>query len=317
MARPRPASLRSATKAAEGYGKPGEPNWREIDWTEHLHQSEIDSRSVNYCDYGEGPAVLMIHGLGGSWQNWLENIRAVGQTHRVIAPDLPGFGFSEMPREKTSIQGFGRTVAALCEQLGIDRVEAVIGNSMGGFVSAELALQRPDLVERVVLVSAAGIGVHKMRREPVVVWGRTNTAIATRLAANTETGVRRPRLRHLIFSTLVRHPTRVPQDMLYELAYYSGRDGFMPALYAHFDYDFRDRLEEIECPVLIVWGADDMVVWARDADEYEQVIPNARKVIFEDTGHLPMVERAPEFNALIEDFLAGRDAEVPQLESVP
>src|SRR3954453_18459276 len=189
MATPRPASLRSARRAAEQYGKPGDPNWREIDWTEHIHQTEIDGRSVNYCDYGKGPAVLMIHGLGGSWQNWLENIRAVGQTHRVVAPDLPGFGFSEMPREKTSIQGFARTVATLCEQLGIDRVVAVIGNSMGGFVSAELALERPDLVERGVLVSAAGISIHKRRREPVVVWGRTNTAIATRLAARTEAGV--------------------------------------------------------------------------------------------------------------------------------
>jgi pimeloyl-ACP methyl ester carboxylesterase len=79
----------------------------------------------------------------------------------------------------------------------------------------------------------------------------------------------------------------------------------MPALRAHLEYDFRDRLEQIACPTLIVWGSEDMVVTARDADEYEKVLPNARKVVWEDTGHLPMVERAPEFNALVEGFLAA------------
>ena len=105
----------------------------------------------------------------------------------------------------------------------------------------------------------------------------------------------------------------MPQDTLYELAAYSGRPGFMPALRAHTEYDFREGLEEIACPVLIVWGSKDMIVTPRDADEYETVLPNARKVIYEDTGHLPMVERAPEFNALVEGFLT---AERP-LEAVP
>src|SRR4051812_39418124 len=155
----------------------------------------------------------MVHGLGGSWQNWIENIRSAGRSHRVIAPDLPGFGFSEMPAEDVSIPGYARTVAALCEQLEVDRA-AVVGNSLGGFVAAEVAIQFPELVERLVLVSAAGISINKARREPVVVWGRINTAIATRLAARAEPVIRRPRLRHLTFSTMVRHPSRVPQDTL-------------------------------------------------------------------------------------------------------
>ena len=231
-------------------------------------------------------------------------MRAIGEHHRVIAPDLPGFGFSEMPAEEVSIPGYGHTVAALLDRLGIESA-AAIGNSMGGFVAAELAIQRPDLVERLVLAAAAGISVNKIRREPVIAWGRINTVVATRLAAQTEPVLRRPRLRHLIFSSIVRHPSRVPQDVLYELAAYSGRPGFMPALRAHMGYDFRDRLEEIECPVLIVWGTHDMIVTPRDADEYERVLPNARKVIYEDTGHLPMLERAPEFNALVDEFLSS------------
>ena len=139
----------------------------------------------------------------------------------------------------------------------------------------------------------------------MIVWGRVNTAVATRTAAETEFFIRRPRLRHMTFSTIVRHPSLVPQDTLYELARYSGRPGFMPALRAHMDYDFRDRVGDIGCPTLIVWGSEDWVVAVRDADEYEKAIPNARKVIYEDTGHLPMVERPREFNELVNEFLTG------------
>ena len=69
------------------------------------------------------------------------------------------------------------------------------------------------------------------------------------------------------------------------------------------NYDYRDRLGEIACPTLIVWGARDKVVTARDAWEYERLIPNARAVIFEDTGHMAMIERPVAFNALLEEFL--------------
>jgi pimeloyl-ACP methyl ester carboxylesterase len=300
----RPASMRAARRADDTYGKPGEPDWREVDWRAHLRDTEIDGRRLNYCDYGKGAAVVLVHGLGGSWQNWLENVRAIGLDHRVIAPDMPGFGYSEEPAGEVSIPGYARTIATLCEQLGIARA-AVIGNSLGGFISAEVAIQFPELVERLCLVSAAGYSINETPRSQVVLWGRINTAVATRTAARTEAFVRRPVLRHLTFSTLVRHPTRVPQDMLYELARHSGRPGFMPALYAHMKYDFRDRVGDIACPALVVWGRDDMVVTARDADEYERALPSARKVVYEDTGHLPMVERPREFNELVREFLAG------------
>src|SRR5436190_6643438 len=165
--RPRPATMRAARKADERYGKPGEPDWREIDWSRHLHQTEIDGASVNYCDYGEGPPVVLVHGIGGAWQNWIENVRGIGTEHRVIALDVPGFGFSEMPHGEVSIPGYARTVAALCEELGHSKV-SVVGNSLGGFISAELAIQFPELVERLALVSAAGYSITTSPRAPVV-----------------------------------------------------------------------------------------------------------------------------------------------------
>ncbi len=109
---------------------------------------------------------MFVHGLGGQWQNWLENIPRAAQERRVVALDLPGFGQSPMPREQITISRYGRVVDALAEQLGLGRVD-VVGNSMGGFIAAEMAIQFPERVERLVLVSAAGITSADLAPRPV------------------------------------------------------------------------------------------------------------------------------------------------------
>ena len=123
----RPASVRAARRVHDGYGETAQPDWRTIDWKAHLHQLEIDGAPVNYVDIGSGDRapVVFVHGLGGQWQNWLENIPRAAQERRVIALDLPGFGLSEMPRDEITISGYGRVVDALCERLGLGRVDIV------------------------------------------------------------------------------------------------------------------------------------------------------------------------------------------------
>ena len=118
---------------------------------------------MNLVDIGEGAVVLMVHGLSGSWQNWLENIPYFARDHRVIAVDLPGFGESEMPAKDISISRYADTVDALLDALEIDRPVRLIGNSMGGFIGAELAIRYPQRVERLVLVAAAGLSVENIR----------------------------------------------------------------------------------------------------------------------------------------------------------
>src|SRR5204862_3896631 len=86
----------------------------------------------------------------------------------------------------------------------------------------------------------------------------------------------------------------------------AGKEGFLDALDALTDYDFRDRLDEVKVPVLLVWGEDDNLVPVEDADEFERLIPDARKVILDDTGHVPMLERPSTFNDMVVDFLALR-----------
>jgi pimeloyl-ACP methyl ester carboxylesterase len=304
-----PATPWQAARAGDDYGATATPDWRSIDWQPHLRSVQIDGRSVNFVDYG-GPGsdelepVVFVHGLGGCWQNFLENIpRAAAEGRRVIALDLPGFGFSEMPEEEISISGYGRLVNSLCDELDLGEV-VMVGNSMGGFISAETAIQFPARVARVVLVSAAGVTTSDLRARPIMAGARVVAAVATRTATMSERVVRRRHLRHLVYHSFIRHPTRIRNELLYEITRGSGRPGFLDALQAIMNYDFRDRLPEIGCPTLIVWGTEDMLVPSSDADEFERLIPRSRKVIFRDTGHMAMLERPQTFNDCMMEFLA-------------
>ena len=136
-----------------------EPSWREIDWLSLLHRVEIDGRQVNYVELGsgEGPPIVFVHGLGGQWQNWLENIPRFAQERRVVALDLPGLravGDAAREDHDPRLRPLPSTSSPTGSSWG--RVD-LVGNSMGGFVAAEVAVQSPERVNRLVLVSAAGI----------------------------------------------------------------------------------------------------------------------------------------------------------------
>jgi pimeloyl-ACP methyl ester carboxylesterase len=304
----RPAGVRAARLAGDDYGATAQPDWRGVDWPAHLHRVEIDGRSVNYVDIGSGERepIVFVHGLGGQWQNWLENIPRAAQERRVIALDLPGFGLSEMPRDEITISGYGRVVDALCERLGLGRVD-VVGNSMGGYVSAEVAIQFPQRVDQLVLVSAAGITSANLAHAPIMTLGRIATAIVTHTAAQDRTLAARPKTRHASLLFVARHPSRLKGDFAYEAFFKgTGKPGFMDALRANLDYDFRDRLPEIGVPTLIVWGENDSIIPVKDAQEFERLIPDSRKVLMKDTGHVAMAERPQTFNDLMLEFLAER-----------
>src|SRR4051794_23725306 len=153
---PRKSSFLGPTPEFDGYVVAKRTEWLDIDWSEHLHSATVHGARVNYAEMGEGPAVVLVHGLSGCWQNWLENIPHLARRHRVIALDLAGFGESELPQEEISIPGYGRFVDAFLGEIGIERA-ALVGNSMGGFISAETAISHPSRVEKLVLVSAAGL----------------------------------------------------------------------------------------------------------------------------------------------------------------
>ena len=115
---------------------------------------------------------------------------------------------------------------------------------------------------------------------------------------------RRPKARHWVLSLVARYPGRLKPDLMFEgMMKGANKPGFEDALRACLSYDFRDRLPQIGCPTIVVWGEKDAIIPVRDADTFVELIPGARKVIFEDTGHVPMLERPCTFNACLEEFL--------------
>ena len=324
------------TTRPTGPGETARRDWMDVDWREHQRWVTIEGSPINVIEIGEGPPLVFVHGLGGSWPNWLEQLPHFARSRRVIAMDLPGFGHSPMPKKKISIKGYAETLDRLLDEIGVEST-ALVGNSMGGFIGAELAVSFATRVEKLVLVSAAGItedyeregGLTSLldrknwptleqqsrRRHQRASNSAALQALLTRgyrvagfysawVAAHSESFVKRPRLRRALLNAVVRHPERISPALAAEQIRGAGKPGFIDAMNDLLDYRIRDCLHQIACPTLIVWGTHDFLVPLSDASTYEREIPNARKVIYDDTGHMAQLERPERFNEDVERFLA-------------
>ncbi len=178
---------------------------------------------------------------------------------------------------------------------------------MGGFIATEVAIAEPDRVEKLVLVSAAGITWARARREPAAMIGRLIRAGAPIFAPLPDVrGMRRPRARQRTFRGVFHDPNSLRRELLWENVVPAMQSpGYFDAFTTLVGYDIRDRLEEIEDPTLIVWGRNDRVVPVPAALSYERRIgDNAELDIFDRTGHVPELERPVRFNRLLDEFLS-------------
>jgi pimeloyl-ACP methyl ester carboxylesterase len=290
--------------AGSDYGNP-DPEWQRVEWRQHLHRVALPGADVNYVEIGAGDPILFVHGISGSWQNWLENLPHFGREHRAIALDLPGFGASPMPSWEIDMAAYGRLVHDFCEKLGIEAA-TIVGNSMGGSIATEAVTSGPARFERLVLVSAAGI---------INTWNPEERAVATAWAWKTfgphfaHRGrwiVTHAHAREIVFGPFVRYPGRLRADLLFEQIHngLQRAEGFGDALHAVIRHDIRERLGTIEMPTMIVWGQSDHVIPMSAALSYHRRIPHSRLEIFERTGHVPQLERPLRFNGLLDEFLA-------------
>lgn len=290
---------------ASDYGNP-DPEWLKIDWRRHLHRVQLPGAEVNYAEIGEGETVLFVHGLGGCWRNWLENLPHFGRTHRAIALDLPGFGHSPMPSWPIEMSAYGRLIHDFCEKLGIDRVAALVGNSMGGFVSTEAVIDHPERFDKLVLVSAAGISFAEAEGRRLEAGVSLFEAAMAFMAGPRRVWLNRPKGRQFAFGRVFHNPNRVRPELLEEQMEPGVRaPGFADAIRAIGGYDTRHRLPEIEIPSLVVWGLNDHVVPVEAAIGYHRLISDSRLELFERTGHVPQMERPARFNQLLDEFVGG------------
>jgi pimeloyl-ACP methyl ester carboxylesterase len=291
--------------ALADYGNPA-PEWPAVDWGRQLKRVSLPGADVGYVEMGKGDPVLLVHGISGSWQNWLETIPHLARDHRVIAPDLPGFGSSPMPSWKIDMPAYGRLLHDLCEKLGLGPGATIIGNSLGGFAAVEAVTSAPGRFDRMVLVSAAGIINTWAPEKRAVVTAYVWKTLSPLFARHSREIVARPGLRQAVFGRTMRYPNRLDAALMYEqiTSGLTQCPGFGEALHAAVNHDLRERLGSLELPTLIVWGFDDRIIPVQAALSYHRRIPHSRLEIFEKTGHVPQLERPARFNALLDDFLA-------------
>ncbi|MGZ4698686.1 MAG: alpha/beta fold hydrolase [Nocardioides sp.] len=295
-------------------GEPG-PDWRQVDWDAHERATTLeDGTEVSYVDYGSGPGpvVLLVHGLGGSWRVWLANLAHLGQTHRVVAVDLPGFGASPPDGSPGRYDTYAATLDRLCADLGISRVVAV-GNSFGGWISAELARRNPALVAGLVLVDAAGIPCTPAERRKVVGMLRMADRLAPASSRNRDLLGRRPQLRRRALAFVVSRADRIPDDLAVVIIPQTPSPVFRTVLEAavlSWSADWCASLGALDVPALVVWGERDRQLPMRHAEEWVRHLARAELVVIAGAGHMPMLEEPGTVNAHLRQFLdrAGKEA---------
>jgi pimeloyl-ACP methyl ester carboxylesterase len=277
-----------------------------------MPEIELHGHRVAFRYAGEGPLVVLIHGITGrsaQWEPVVENLSA----HRtVLAPDLLGHGESAKPRGDYSLGAYASGVRDVMVALGHERA-TVVGHSLGGGVAMQFAYQFPELCERLVLVSSGGLGreVHPLLRASTLPASELVLPLITHprvLAAGEAVG------RALGFLRL-----RAGTDLAEFASGYASlgdaeaRAAFIATMRAVLDAGGQrvsalDRLYLAEVmPTLIVWGSRDPIIPPQHGRAAHEAMPGSRFELLDGLGHFPHLERPLEFSRLLTDFLRTTD----------
>jgi pyruvate dehydrogenase E2 component (dihydrolipoamide acetyltransferase) len=251
-----------------------------------------------------GPAdasetVVFLHGLGGSQSTWANVLGEFADTNRIAALDLPGHGASDKPAPDAtdySVAGLANAVGQVLEQLNLAPA-VLIGHSLGGATALQLTLERPKLVRGLVLVNSAGLGID------------VNEELLDRAEAEPSREEAR-KLLELFFQDQRFILERGVEDM-FAARSVPGADAAIKALAASsFSREgqqvfLTDRLPDIEVPILLIWGEHDRVFPVMHAVAAAEIVPTAWLEVIEGVGHVPQVEAAPAFAAVVKRWLAA------------
>lgn len=269
----------------------------------------VAGKPLFVAEAGTGPAVVMLHGGGpgaSGVSNYSRNIDALARTHRVIVPDMPGYGRSAKHFDHADPFGFlAETIRGLLDEMGIATAD-LVGNSLGGAAALRLALDSPRRVGKLVLMGPGGIGTTR---------GLPTDGLKSLLSYYGGEGPSRDKLATFIRTYLVYDGAAVPDELI-DLRYQASLDPEVVAdpplrrpsgLRTLWRMDFtRDkRLRQLGTPTLILWGRDDKVNRPSGGPQLLNVLPNAELVMTSHTGHWMQWERAELFNQLVADFLGA------------
>ncbi|MFT3746509.1 MAG: alpha/beta fold hydrolase [Pyrinomonadaceae bacterium] len=252
---------------------------------------------INYVEAGDPtkPKIILLHGLGGSTANWATNIAALSANYHVIALDQVGFGKSDKPFLKYRVATYADFLDKFMSELKIESA-SLVGNSMGGWVAALMAMKYPNRVNKIVLADAAGLVPPNFGEAQVY---QLNNSTRDEIRANMK----------LIFANPALQSSEMLVDQFMTLRVTANDGGTINSLIESIKRkeDFLNgRLGEIKKPTLIIWGKQDRLLPVADAYTFNKGIAGSELVVFDACGHVPQFEKTADFNKAVLDFLAKK-----------
>lgn len=276
-----------------------------------LQGGRLDGLALHYVAEGRGPAVVLVHGLGGFAESWRHNVEALARRATVYGVDLPGFGRSAKPRTEYNLAFFAAALRGFLEALGV-RQASLVGHSLGGAVVLTYALTHPARVDRVALVGGLVPGF-SYRPSRVYRWLALR-GVGEALALCGCAPVYRAALARCFFRAA---PDEI--GFLVECGYaartgWDARAAYLATVRAARDDferyrgDYRRALAAFDLPVLAIHGRQDPVVPAAHCREVAAGLPRVEVRWIDACGHFPQIEHAPTVNEWLAEFLVARPA---------
>ncbi len=241
--------------------------------------ADVQGQPARYAVAGSGSPVVLVHGLSGSTRWWQRNLPALADHHRVYLVDLPGFGGMTGWQGGFALAEAADWVHAWMDAVSLSRAN-LVGHSMGGYISLELAARHPEAVSRLTLVNPAGIPT-----------GHDVVSATIPLAT-------------AVFHT---SPAFYPTLLVDGLR--AGPATVLRAASEILAGDVRELLAEVSAPTLLIWGKNDTLVPVSAGAVMREALPNARLLVLEGAGHVSMFDRPHAFNRAVLRFLAEDDAD--------
>ena len=257
--------------------------------TMHYHEAGSGDRGVMLFVHGSGP------GASG-WSNFKGNYPFLADHgYRAIVPDTMGYGYSTKPEDGAfSLDDVASQYKALLDSLGVDRA-TLIGNSQGGAVAITMALNYPELVDKLVLMAPGGLEKRETYMEM--------EGIKAMIRVLYKEGISKETMRK-VFTLQLHDESKITDEVIeerYQVAMTQHKDNIARIRVANQE----ERLSEIRCPVLCFWGANDKFCPSSGASKIAARCANSRTMLIASCGHWVMVEYAKLFNELTLKFLAN------------